>query len=30
MELLNQGKKLTGQFNTNDGEVLNHFTLYES
>ena|ERR671912_522508 len=30
MELSNQGKKLTGQFNTNDGEVLDHFTLYES
>ena len=30
MELSNQGKKLTGQFNTNDGEVLDQFTLYES
>ena len=30
LELSNQGKKLSGEFYTNDGEVLDHFTLHES
>jgi 3',5'-cyclic AMP phosphodiesterase CpdA len=30
LELSNQGKKLTGQFNTNDGHILDYFTLFES
>jgi hypothetical protein len=28
LELSNQGKQLIGEFYTNDGEVLDHFTLY--
>jgi 3',5'-cyclic AMP phosphodiesterase CpdA len=30
LELSNQGKKLTGEFYTNDGDVLDHFILHES
>ena len=30
MELSNHGKQLTGTFYTNDGQILDHFKLYES
>ena len=30
LELSNEGKKLTGEFYTNDGDVLDHFILHES
>ena len=30
MELSNQGKQLVGTFHTNDGKILDHFTLHES
>ena len=30
MELSNQGKQLVGTFYTNDGKILDHFTLHES
>lgn len=30
LELSNQGKKLTGEFYTNDGQVLDHFVIHEN
>jgi hypothetical protein len=29
LELSNQGKKIIGEFYTNDGQILDHFIMYE-